>query len=404
MERAISLLGLLSFIAISYACSNNRRAINWTTVTWGIGLQFLLALFILKTPLGLTLFQWLGSCAEQFLNYADAGAAFVFGDNFRDHFFAFKVIPTIIFFSSCISLLYHYNILPRVIQALAWVMQRTMKTSGPESVTAATNIFVGQSAAPLVIKPYLPTITNSELHAVMTAGFATIAGGVLAAYISFGIAAEHLIAASVMSAPASLAIAKLFYPETEPSATRKELELVRDRVHVNAIDAAVNGAIEGMKLSLNVVAMLVAFLSLLALINGILGWVGGYLGLPQLSLEWLLSYLMAPLAWLTGVSWADCPEIAILLGKKTILNEFIAYSDLKELLAQPGPPISPRTTIIATYALCGFANIGSIAVQIGSISAIATNRQQDLAKLGVRAMIAGAISCFVNACTAGMLL
>ena len=308
MERAISLLGLLTFIAIAYACSTNRRAVNWSTVTWGIALQFLLALFILKTPLGLALFQWLGSCAQQFLNYADEGAAFVFGENFEEHFFAFKVIPTIIFFSSCISLLYHYNILPRVIKVLAWVMQRTMKTSGPESVTAAANIFVGQTAAPLIVKPYLPTLTNSELHALMTAGFATIAGGVLAVYISFGIPAEHLIAASVMSAPASLAIAKLFYPETEANTTTKQLELVQDKVYVNAIDAAANGAIEGMKLSLNVVAMLIAFLSLLAFINGILGWFGGYMQLPQLSLEWLLSYIMAPLAWLTGGELGRLPR------------------------------------------------------------------------------------------------
>jgi CNT family concentrative nucleoside transporter len=295
---------------------------------------------------------------------------------------AFSVLPTIIFFSSFISILYHYGILPRVVQTVGWVMMRTMKTSGAESLSCASNIFVGQTSAPLIIKPYVASLTLSELHAVMTGGFATIAGGVMAAYISLGIPAEHLIAASVMSAPAALALSKLFYPETEKSQTAVQVDVPVERIHANAIDAAAAGAMDGLKLALNVAAMLIAFLGLLAFINALLGWMGKAIGLPQLSLEWILSYLMAPLAWLMGVPWSDCFQVGILLGKKTIFNEFIAYLDLKELLDGQGPMISERAKIIATYALCGFSNLGSIAIQIGGIGALAPSRQQDEREVG----------------------
>ncbi len=279
-------------------------------------------------------------------------------------------------------------------------MMRTMKTSGAESFSCAANIFVGQTEAPLMIQPYLTTLTMSELHAVMTGGFATIAGGVMAAYISFGISPEHLIAASVMSAPAALAMAKVFYPETTKTETREKIKLEVESSYTNAIDAITTGTLLGLKLALNVGAMLIAFLGLLALVNGVLGWIGGQLGLPQLSLEWILSYLMFPLAWLMGIPWAECSQVGILLGKKIILNEFIAYLDLKELI----PTLSERTTIITTYALCGFSNLGSIGIQIGGLSAIAPNRQQDLALLGLRAMIAGSLACFLTACVTGMVL
>ncbi len=404
MERGISLLGLIVFLGLGYIFSVNRTAVRWSTVLWGIGLQLILAIFILKTTVGLALFEFLGNLVRQFLDFSDAGAQFVFGEGFEEHLIAFKVLPTIIFFSSFITLLYHYGILPRVVGAIGWVMVRTMKTSGAESLSCASNIFVGQTEAPLMIKPYVASLTLSELHAVMTGGFATIAGGVMAAYISLGIPAEHLIAASVMSAPAALALSKLFYPETEKSQTAGQINVRVERIHVNAIDAAAAGAIEGLKLALNVAAMLIAVLGLLALINALLGWVGKPIGLPELSLEWILSYLMAPLAWLMGVPWSDCAQVGILLGKKTILNEFIAYLDLKELLDGQEPAISERAKIIATYALCGFSNIGSIAIQIGGISAIAPERQKDLARLGVRAMIAGSLACLMTACVAGMLL
>ena len=403
-DRVISLLGLLVFIGIGYLGSNNRQAVRWNTVLWGVGLQLLLGVIILKTQLGLAVFQFLGDVVKQFLDFSDAGAKLVFGDGFVEHFIAFKILPTIIFFSSFISLLYYYNILPRIVAAMGWGMMRLMKTSGAESLSCAANIFVGSTESPLMIKPYLPELTRSELHAVMTGGFATIAGGVMAAYISFGIPAEHLISASVMSAPAALAISKLLYPETEKPQTRGKIHTRVEQQFTNAIDAITTGALDGLKLALNVGAMLIAFLGLLALVNAILGWLGVQVGLPTLSLEMILSYIMFPVAWLMGVPVADCQEVAVLLGKKVIISEFVAYLDLKELIAGDIPAISERAKIIATYALCGFSNIGSIGIIIGGISAIAPSRQSDLARLGIRALIAGSIACFMTACITGILL
>ena len=402
MERLISVFGLAVFVGLSYAFSVDRRAVKWSPVLWGIALQLIFAILILKTAPGLAVFKFLGDMVTQFLNFSDAGAKFIFGDNFADHFIAFKVLPTIIFVSSFITILYHYGILQRVVQAVAWLMIKTMKTSGAETLSCAANIFVGQTEAPLLIKPYLAAMTLSELHAVMTGGFATIAGGVMAAYISFGVPAHHLIAASVMSAPAALAISKLLYPETEKSLTAGEVEVKVEQVYANAVDAAASGASDGLKLAANVAAMLIAFLGLLAFFNALLGWFGGLISLPQLSLELICAYLMAPVAWLMGVPWADCAEVGVVLGKKTILNEFIAYLDLMELVKQQA--ISERSQIISTYALCGFSNIGSIGIQIGGIGAMAPQRQGDLARLGVRAMIAGSLACFMTACIAGMLI
>ena len=399
-ERLVSLLGLITFIGCGYLCSVNRSKIRWSTVLWGIGLQLVLAFFILKTTVGLRLFQFLGKCVRQFLDFSDVGAKFVFGDGFEEHFIAFKVLPTIVFFSAFISLLYHYKILPRIVGVLGWIMMRTMKTSGAESLSCAANIFVGQTEAPLVIKPYLATLTMSELHAVMTGGFATIAGGVMAAYISLGIPPEHLIAASVMSAPAALAMAKIMYPETAKPKTKGKIELEVKSPYSNLLDAITTGALDGLKLALNVGAMLIAFLSLLALVNGCLNWIGVKWGLSQLSLEWILSYLMFPVAWLMGISFTDCSQVGILLGKKVILNEFIAYLDLKEM----SNTLSERTVVIATYALCGFSNLGSIGIQIGGLSAIAPEQQQNLTHLGLRAMIAGSLACFLTACITGILL
>lgn len=402
IERGIALVGLVVFIAIAYGLSVNRSAVNWRTLAWGLGLQFIFAILILRTTVGLALFQFLGDRVSQLLDFSDAGARFVFGENFKEFFFAFKVLPTIIFFSALISVLYHYGVLQRLVQWIAWVMVRTMRTSGSETLSCAANIFVGQTEAPLMIKPYVSKTTQSELHAIMTGGFATIAGGVMAAYISFGIPAEHLIAASVMSAPAALAISKVMYPETEESVTRGTVTWKVERTSSNVIDAIAIGALDGLKLALNVGAMLIAFLGLLALINALLGWVGGFVGLPQLSLELMLAYLLSPLAWLMGIPWADCSEVGILLGKKTILNEFIAYLDLQTLIQDQ--TISERSVIVATYALCGFSNLGSIGIQIGGIGAIAPDRLKDLANLGFRAMIAGSLACFMTAAIAGILL
>ena len=344
---------------------------------------------------------------NKFLDFSDAGAKFVFGDKFQENFFAFKVLPTIIFFSSFITLLYHYGILQQVVKGVAWVMMKTLKTSGAESLSCAANIFVGQTEAPLLINPYVRSMNLSELHAVMTGGFATIAGGVMAAYISFGVPAQHLIAASVMSAPAALAMSKLLYPETEQSQTAGTVNVKVERTAASGIDAAATGAIEGLKLVGNIAAMLIAFLALVALVNAVLGWFGSLIGVPQLSLELIFSFLLAPVAWLMGVPWADCGQVGVLLGKKTILNEFIAYVDLKGLIekSQAGTGgISQRAIIIATYALCGFSNISSIGIQIGGIGGIAPERQADLARLGVRALIGGSLACFMTACIAGMLL
>ncbi|MEH1805528.1 NupC/NupG family nucleoside CNT transporter [Nostoc sp.] len=402
MERAISALGILVFISISYAFSVNRRAVRWRIVVWGLGLEFVFALVIIKTPWGLNVFKSLGDIVGQFLAFSDVGAKFVFGENFKDHFFAFQVLPTIIFFSAFISVLYYYGILQRVVNVMAWVMMKTMKTSGSESLSCAGNIFLGPTEAALMVKPYIANMTQSELHAVMTGGFATIAAGVLGAYLSFGIPAEHLIAAFFMTAPTSLVVSKLLYPETEVSETAGKAKAYIETNYVNVIDAATTGAIDGVKLAVNVGVMIIAFLGLLAALNALLGWLGAFVGLQQLSLQWILSFLMAPVAWLMGVPWADCRQVGALLGTKTILNEFIAFLDLKALIESG--KISQRAVIITTYALCNFANIGSIGITIGGIAGIAPNRQHDLARMGVRSMIGGLLAGFITACIAGVLI
>lgn len=416
MERAISALGLLVFLLIAYLLSSNRKAIRWRPILWGLGLQFILALIVLKTEIGFEVFRRVGDGVTKFLDFSDAGARFVFGDKFTDFYFAFKVLPTIIFFSSFITILYHFGLLQRVVAAVAWVMQKTMNTSGSESLSCAANIFVGQTEAPLLIKPYVATMTASELNAVMTGGFATIAGGVMAAYIAMGVPAEHLLAASVMSAPAALAVAKLMRPETEVSPTAGTVSIKVESQAANAIEAAGAGALDGMQLVLNIAAMLIAFLALLALLNFLLGAIGSLFGIENLSLELLFSYVLAPVAWLMGVPWEDCGQVGVLLGKKTALNEFIAYADLKVLIANAKavaageavagsvPTISPRAIVLSTYALCGFSNFSSIGIQIGGIGGLAPERKSDLARLGLKAMIGGTIACFLTACIAGILL
>ncbi|MBD2346231.1 NupC/NupG family nucleoside CNT transporter [Anabaena subtropica] len=402
MERAISAVGILLFIGISYAISIRRDAIRWRTIAWGLGLEFVFALIILKTPWGLNVFKSLGDAVSNFLAFSDVGAKFVFGENFKDHFFAFQVLPTIIFFSAFINVMYHYGILQKVVNGLAWVMMKTMKTSGSESLSCAGNIFLGPTESALMVKPYVANMTQSELHAVMTGGFATIAGGVLGAYLSFGIPPEHLIAAFFMTAPTSLVVSKLLYPETEVSETIGQAKMQGEINYVNVIDAATSGAIDGVKLAVNVGVMIIAFLGLLAVVNALLGWLGSYVGLPQLSLEWILSFIMAPIAFFMGVPWADCAQVGALLGKKTILNEFLAYVDLGNLIKSG--KISQRGVIIATYALCNFANIGSIGITIGGITGMAPQRQHDLARMGVRSMIGGLLAGFITACIAGVLV
>ena len=416
MDRLVSALGFVVFLGIAFLLSSNRRRVRWPTVVWGVALQLAVAIVIIKTPIGFTVFSFVGTLVKKFLDFTDAGSSFVFGASFGDHLFAFKVLPTIIFVSSVMTLLYYFGVLQKVVQGIAWVMMKSMRASGAESLCGAANIFVGQTEAPLFIKPYVPRLTQSELHSVMVGGMGTIAAGVMAVYISFGVPAVHLIAASVMAAPMALVISKLMFPEEGEPETSGSARVEIERPWVNPVDAAGAGAIDGMKLALNVGAMLIAFLALLALLNGVLGWAGGLFGMPQLSLEWIFARALSPVAWLVGVPWADCGGVGVLLGKKIALNEFIAYADMKVLLDNAAAMaagkaaagslavLSDRAVVLSTYALCGFANISSIAIQIGGIGAMAPNRQHDLARLGVRALVAGTLTNLANACIAGILL
>jgi concentrative nucleoside transporter, CNT family len=432
-DRLRALLGLLLLGGIAWAFSLNRKAIPWALVAWGVGLQLLFAVFILKTPVGAGIFAGLNTLVVALLGFTVEGARFIFGDLVFNTvpvgegepgmapmadtpgmvartgaYFAFNVLPTIIFFSSLMSLLYHVGVMQILVRGMAWVMQKTMKTSGAETLSAAGNIFVGQTEAPLLVKPFVARMTRSELMAVMTGGFATVAGGVLAAFVGMLVAyfpdiAGHLIAASVMSAPAALVMAKMMVPEEGEPETMGGLAVDPEKRYVNSIDAAAGGAAEGLQLALNVGAMLLAFIALIAMVNAGIGWVGGFAGAPDLSLELLLGWALAPLAWFMGVPWSDAVAVGSLMGLKTVLNEFVAYLELSALLAG-GAELSPRSVIIATYALSGFANFSSIAIQIGGIGGIAPSRRSDLSRLGLRAMVAGSLAAFMTATIAGMLL
>ncbi|NJO45579.1 MAG: NupC/NupG family nucleoside CNT transporter [Oscillatoriales cyanobacterium RM2_1_1] len=402
MERLISFLGILTFIAVGYLISFNRQAIKWRPVAWGIALQFIIAIIVLKVPGAYLVFDGIGQVITQFLDFTVEGAKFVFGENYEEHFFAFKVLPTIIFFSAFVSILYYLGILQQIVKVVAWVMLKTARTSGAESLSNAANIFVGMTEAPLLVKPFIKTMTRSELNTVMTGGFATVAGGVLAAYISFGISARDLITASVMAAPCALGVSKLLYPETEKPETAGKLELEIEKTTVNVVDAAAGGAIEGAKLAVNIAAIMIAFIALIALINSILGWLGGQIGVPQLSLDFILGILLYPVAILTGVPAADAGQIGALIGKKIVLNEFIAYADLAEMIKDN--TLSERGIRIATFVLCSFANIGSIGIQIGGLSGIAPERRGEIAEIGVRAMVGGILANLIVAATAGFLL
>jgi CNT family concentrative nucleoside transporter len=419
---------------VAWGFSTHRSRIDWRLVAWGVGLQLAFAVFILKTPLGEDIFSAVNQVVVALLGFTVDGARFIFGDLVFNSvpigegvagsnapvaieagrvaqtgaFFAFNVLPTIIFFSSLMTVLYHLGVMQVVVKAMAWVMQRTMGTSGAETLSAAGNIFVGQTEAPLLIKPFVSTMTRSELMAVMTGGFATVAGGVLAAYVGMLVAffpdiAGHLMAASVMSAPAALVCAKLLVPETEVAKTAGTLEVNVERPDANVIDAAARGASEGLGLALNVGAMLLAFIALIQLVNALLGWGGGFLGLEGFTLEGLLGAILAPVAWLMGVPWQDARVVGELMGLKTVLNEFVAYLQLSNILSGD-TPLQPRSIIIATYALSGFANFSSIAIQIGGIGGIAPERRSDLSRLGLRAMVGGSIAAFMTATVAGMLV
>jgi CNT family concentrative nucleoside transporter len=444
--RLVSLLGMFVMLGIGWLLSVNRKAVQWNVVIWGTVLQLIFALIILKTPFGQAFFNGINNVVVALLGFTVEGARFLFGDLVWNNvpvgtgdptgnapmtpatgqvartgaFFAFNVLPTIIFFSSLMTVMYYLGFMQKVVKGMAWIMMRTMKTSGAETLSSAGNIFLGQTEAPLLIKPFVKTMTNSELFAVMTGGFATVAGGVMAAYVGmllhlFPDIAGHLMAASVMSAPAGLVFAKMMYPETEEPLTRGSLRVEIENPDTNVIDAAARGAGEGLSLALNVGAMLLAFIALIAVINSLIGWGGNAINLTDwlqgrgmlragegLSLQVILGWLLAPLAWLMGVPWKDAPEIGTLLGIKTAINEFVGYLQLSTMITESN--LSPRSVIIATYALCGFANFSSIAIQIGGIGGLAPNRRSDLAKIGFRAMIAGTLASFMTANIAGALI
>ena len=405
-------LGALVILVIGYGGSTNRRAINWTTVAWGIGLQVVFAVIVLKTSIGQRVFATLGDMITKLLGFAGVGAAFVFGPlgsgtvwgrvmtaalgpegSQYATIFAFQVLPTIIFIAALFAILYYFGVMQIIVRMFAIVMHRVMKASGAESLNVAASIFMGQTEAPLTIRPYLPEMTYSELMTVMTSGMAHISGGIMAAYILFGIEAKHLLTAVIMTAPGTIMMAKMLVPETEVPKTMGTAKLEVEKTDVNVIDAAGRGTGEGLHLALNVGAMLISFLALIALVNALLG-------LVNLSLQQIFGWVFAPVAWAMGVPWRDAPTIGNLLGTRMALNEFVAYSQLGPLKGQ----LDPKSFTICTFALCGFANFSSIGIQIGGIGALAPNRRHDLARLGLRAMFAGTLANFMTATIAGFLL
>jgi len=405
MERFIGILGILVLLAIALAMSNNRKAIPWRLVLWGLGLQLIFAIFILKTPIGQPFFGVIDTAIKKVLSFSDAGSDFLF-KSFGAGIveaplmnFAFRILPTLIFFSSLIAILYHFGIIQFIVKWVARAMQKTMRTSGSETLSVSANIFVGQTEAPLMVRPFVSKMTKSELMAVMVGGFATVAGGIMAMYVKIladipGIAG-HLMAASIMSAPAALVIAKIIYPETESSDTMGDLKIVLEKKDDNVMEALSRGATDGMKLAANVGAMLVAFVAMIALVNAILGVMG-------LSLQQILGWIFSPLAWVMGIPWHEAGIMGTLMGEKLVLTELIAYGDLAELRATNS--ISDRTAIIASYALCGFANFASVGIQLGGIGGIAPGRRKDLAKLGLKAMFGGALASWITATLAGILI
>ena len=408
--RLIGILGLVALMGIAWALSSNRRKVPWRMMAWALGLQVGLGLFLLRTDIGGQIFGGIGDVVNHLLGFTDEGTKMLFGTLFSKNWsMALQVLTTIIFFSSLLAILYHLRIMHFIIGGLAWVMRRTMGTSGAESLSAAGNVFVGQTEAPLLIRPFVKDMTRSELMSVMVGGFATVAGGVMAAYVgmlsgSFPDIAGHLLTASVMSAPAALLIAKLMVPEDGVPVTATGVAKMERSEYANVIDAAARGAGDGVKLMINVIAMLLAFIALVAMLNALIGWTGGLFGFEGVTLQSMLGKVLAPLTWLMGVPWEDADTIGGLLGTKTVLNEFVAYNDLATILTTGSTTLQPRSIIIASYALCGFANFGSIAIQVGGIGSIAESRRGDLAKLGLKAMIGGTLAAFMTATVAGMLL
>lgn len=395
MTRFIGIIGMVVLLGIAYAISENRSEIDWHPIVGGLVLQLTFAFLILKFPPGKAAFEHLSDFVAKILGFSTDGADFLFGSLMDSGAFALSVIPTIIFFSSLMSVLYYLGVVQKVVTWMAKVMKKTMGLSGAESLSAAANVFVGQTEAPLVVKRYVPDMTRSEIMALMTGGMATVAGGVMAGYIGMGIDPGYLLAASIMSAPAALLMAKIIVPETKESLTAGDIEIDLEIEDENLIDAAASGASEGLKLALNVAAMLLAFVSLIALINYPLGFLGT-------SLEEILGYLFSPLSFLMGVPLADITEVGSLLGQKMAINEFVAYSQLSKMIE--AGKLAAKSELIATFALCGFSNFASIAIQVGGIGSLAEERRGEIAALGIRALIGGTLATYMTATIAGILM
>ncbi len=404
--RAVSAVGFFVMIGLAWAASADRRAFPLRAVLWGIGLQFALAVILLRTQIGHGFFGAVNTGVNRFLLYANEGTRFVFGPLMDTGFsFALNVLPLIIFMGSFFAVLYHLGLVQRVVGVLAWLLARTMRLSGAESLAAVANIFVGMIESSLVVKPYLARMTQSELFSLMSLGMATVAGSVLLSYVSIlggGDFAGHLVTASLLSAPAGLLVAKVMLPEKERPVTAQTVGTWIETDSVNVIDAAATGALNGLRLAAYVGTMLVAFVALIALSNDVLASLGGLAGVPDLTLQKILGWLLAPFAWLMGIPWEDARSVGSMLGMKTILNEFFAYQELGRAI-QAGE-ISERAAIVASYALCGFANLGSLAILLGGIGGIAPERRQDVARLGMRAILAGTLATMMTGCMAGMLL
>ena len=430
-------IGVFSMLLICYLLSANRGAINWRLVLGGLLLQILLAVAILQVPFIYSIFNWIADRFVDLLSYTDEGAKFIFGSWPDEVFveatdfatgtkiahkvgyvFAFKVLPTVIFFSAFSAMLFYFGILQKIIYAFAWIMSKFMKLSGAEATATAANVFIGQTEAPLVVKPYLEKMTKSEIMTLMTGGFATIAGGVFALFVSLlGDAyAIHFLTASIISAPAAIVVAKILFPEVDPDKVNKDLKVPKDKLGTNVLDAISIGTTDGVKLAVNVGAMLLVFIAIIAFVNGVLGWTGTKLGLNDaifnvtsgqyncFNLEFILGVIFAPVAWLLGVSSDDILLVGQLLGKKMTINEVVAYVDLSLISADATTQLHPKSIIIATYALCGFANFSSIGIQIGGISAIAPSQRETLTRFGLKAMLGGTIACFITAAIAGVLV
>ena len=405
MDRFIGILGVIVILGIAYLFSENKKKINWRLVATGLGLQIIFALIILKVPFGRKVFEAASGFITRILDFTAEGTTFLFG-NLTDQatfgsIFALNVLPTIIFFSALMGILYYLGIMQAIVKFIAKGICKLLGTSGAETLSAVGNIFLGQTEAPLLVRPYISYMTKSEMTAIMVGGMATVAGGVMAGYVAMGINAGHLLAASIMAAPAGLVLAKMLVPETEEPETKDITNIEVEKTASNVVEAAANGASDGLMLALNVAAMLLAFVALIALFNYLIGLVGGLFGFPELSLNWILGKLFSPLAFVMGVPTGDLSAAGSLLGQKVMINEFVAYSDLSALSASG--VLQEKTILIMTYALCGFANISSVAIQIGGIGAMAPNKKGTIAKLGFKALLGGALATCLTATIAGIL-